>query len=218
MKSFLIIGMGRFGASLAQELCELGNEVLAVDMQEELIQSVSPLVTHAVIADARDKEVLRELSPRSVDCAVVAIGNDIGSSALITLNLKELGVERVVAKAASHTHRKVLEKIGADRVVFPEYEMGTKLAHSLSSSNVLNFIELSEDASIVEIATPRNWVGKNLRELDVRNVYGVNVIALRRAGRMLIAPGANEPLQASDVVVVLGQDKNVNRLQDLWAL
>ena len=182
MKTFLIIGMGRFGSALATELCALGNEVLAVDAQEELIQAVAPQVTHAVTADARDPEVLKELSVRSFDCAIVAIGNDISTSALITLNLKELGVEKVIAKASSHTHRKVLEKIGADRVVFPEHEMGGKLAHTLSSSNMLNFIELSEDASIVEIAVPLTWMGKTLKELDVRNVYGVNVIGLRRNG------------------------------------
>ncbi len=215
MKTFLIVGMGRFGSALATELCALGNEVLAVDSQPEPIQAVASQVTHAVTADARDPEVLRELSARNFDCAIVAIGHDIGTSALITLNLKELGVEKVIAKASSHTHRKVLQKIGADRVVFPEHEMGGKLAHTLSSSNTVNFIELYEDASIIEIITPQKWVGKTLKELDVRNVYGVNVLALRREGRMLIAPGGNLPLEATDVVVVMGLDKNVNRLQNL---
>lgn len=217
MKTFLVVGLGRFGTALATELCVLGNEVLAVDSREDLVQAVAPQVTHAVTADARDQEVLRELAVRNFDCAIVAIGNDIGTSALITLNLKELGVEKVIAKASSHTHCKVLEKIGADRVVFPEHEMGDKLAHSLSNSKVLNFIELSEDASIVEVAVPQAWVGKTLRELDVRNAYGVNIIALRRGPKqkMHIAPGANEPLDPDDVVVVLGLAKNVNRVQNL---
>lgn len=217
MKTFLVVGLGRFGTALANELCVLGNEVLAMDVREELVQAVATQVTHAVTADARDQEVLRELAVRNFDCAIVAVGNDIGTSALITLNLKELGVEKVIAKASSHTHRKVLEKIGADRVVFPEHEMGNKLAHALSSSNVLNFIELSEEASIVEIPTPQSWVGKTLGELDVRNAYGVNVIALRRGPKqkLTIAPGANLPLEATDVVVVLGLDKNVNKVQNL---
>ena len=215
MKTFLVIGLGRFGSAIATELCALGNEVLAIDSQEELIQAVSSQVTHAVTADARDPEVLKELSARDFDCAIVAIGHDIGTSSLITLNLKELGVEKVIAKASSHTHRKVLEKIGADRVVFPEHEMGGKLAHTLSSSNMLNFIELSEEASIVEIAVPLTWMGKTLKELDVRNVYGVNVIGLRRNGKMLITPGGNLPLDPNDVVVVLGLDKNINSLQNL---
>lgn len=218
MKTFLVVGLGRFGTAVATELCALGNEVLAVDSREELVQAIAPRVTHAVTADARDQEVLRELSVRSFDCAVVAIGNDIGTSALVTLNLKELGVEKVMAKASSHTHRKVLEKIGADRVVFPEHEMGGKLAHALSSARVLNFIELSEEASIVEVPVPQSWVGKTLRELDVRNTYGVNVVALRRGGaqgRLTITPSPDESLLDTDVVVVLGLDKQVDRIQKL---
>lgn len=217
MKTFLVIGLGRFGSAVATELCALGNEVMAIDSREELVQAIASQVTHAVTADARDQEVLRELSVRSFDCAVVAIGNDIGTSALVTLNLKELGVEKVVAKASSHTHRKVLEKIGADRVVFPEHEMGGKLAHTLSNARVLNFIELSEEASIVELPVPQAWVGKTLRELDVRSVYGVNVVALRRGtkGRMTITPNPDEPLTETDIAVVLGLDKQVDRIQKL---
>lgn len=217
MKTFLVIGLGRFGSAVATELCALGNEVLAIDSRQELVQAIAPQVTHAVTADARDQEVLRELSVRSFDCAVVAIGNDIGTSALVALNLKELGVEKVVAKASSHTHRKVLEKIGADRVVFPEHEMGGKLAHTLSNARVLNFIELSEEASIVELPVPQAWVGKTLRELDVRSVYGVNVVALRRGakGRMTITPSPDEPLTETDIAVVLGLDKQVDRIQKL---
>ena len=217
MKTFLVLGLGRFGNAVATELCALGNEVLAVDSREDLVQAVAPYVTHAVTADARDPEVLRELSAHSFDCAVVAIGSDIGTSALITLNLKDLGVSKVVAKASSHTHRKVLEKIGADRVVFPEHEMGVKLAHSLSDANVLNFIELSEDASIVEIPVPEAWVNKTLRQLDVRNTYGVNIIALRRGPKqkLTISPGGEDVLESTDVVVALGRDKYINQIQKL---
>lgn len=217
MKTFLVIGLGRFGTAVATELCLLGNEVLGMDVHEELVQAAAPHVTHAVTADARDPEVLRALAVRNFDCAVVAVGSDIGNSALITLNLKELGVNKVVCKAASHTHRKVLEKIGADRVVFPEHEMGNKLAHALSSSNVLNFIELSDEASIVEVSVPADWVGKTIREIDVRNTYGVNVIALRRGEKQkfVIAPGGDATLAADDAIVVLGLDKNINAIQKL---
>ncbi len=217
MKTFLVIGLGRFGTTVATELCTLGNEVLAMDIREELVQAAAPNVTHAVTADARDPEVLRALAVRNFDCAVVAVGGDIGNSALITLNLKELGVNKVVCKAASHTHRKVLEKIGADRVVFPEHEMGNKLAHALSNSNVLNFIELSDEASIVEVPVPSMWVGKTIREIDVRKAYGVNIIALRRGEKQkfMIAPGGDAELAADDVVVVLGLDKNINIIQKL---
>lgn len=217
MKTFLVIGLGRFGSSVATELCVLGNEVLAMDIHEDLVQAAAPHVTHAVTADARDPEVLRALAVRNFDCAIVAVGGDIGNSALITLNLKELGMKKVVCKAASHTHRKVLEKIGADRVVFPEHEMGNKLAHALSSSNVLNFIELSDEASIVEVPVPSMWVGKTIREIDVRNAYGINVIALRRGEKQkfVIAPGGDATLAADDVIVALGLDKNINAIQKL---
>lgn len=217
MKTFLVIGLGRFGSSVATELCSLGNEVLAMDIHEDLVQAAAANVTHAVTADARDPEVLRALAVRNFDCAVVAVGGEIGNSALITLNLKELGVKKVVCKASSHTHRKVLEKIGADRVVFPEHEMGNKLAHALSSSNVLNFIELSDEASIVEVPVPSMWVGKTIREIDVRKAYGVNIIALRRGEKQkfVIAPGGDAELAADDVVVVLGLDKNINIIQKL---
>ena len=217
MKSFLIIGLGRFGASLAVELCAQGHEVLAVDIQPERVQAVADQVTHCVVGDARDPEVLRSLGARNFDCAVAAASADVGVSALIVLNLKELGVARVVGKANSMVHRKVLEKIGADRVVFPEHEMGVKLAQGLSSSNVLNFIELSDDYGIVEPAAPRSWVGHTLKELDVRAKYGVNIIAIRHgaSSRLEVAPGADYALRSGDVVVTLGRNEDINRLHDL---
>lgn len=217
MKTFLVVGLGRFGTAVATELCALGNEVLAMDIREARVQAIAAQVTHAVTADARDPEVLRALAVRNFECAVVAVASDVGTSALIALNLKEIGVSRVVCKAQSHTHRRVLEKIGADRVVFPEHEMGSKLARSLSFSNILNFIELSEDDSIVEIPAPSAWVGHTLRELDVRNTLGVNIIALRqnKGGKLTIAPSADAVIQPEATVVALGKDKNVNRLQKL---
>lgn len=217
MKTFLVVGLGRFGTAVATELCALGNEVLAMDIREDRVQAIAAQVTHAVTADARDPEVLRALAVRNFECAVVAVASDVGTSALIALNLKEIGVSRVVCKAQSHTHRRVLEKIGADRVVFPEHEMGSKLARSLSFSNILNFIELSEDDSIVEIPAPSAWVGHTLRELDVRNTLGVNIIALRqnKGGKLMIAPSADAVIQPEAMVVALGKDKNVNRLQKL---
>ena len=217
MKSFLVIGLGRFGTSLACELCALGHEVMAVDLREERVQEVAGSVTHAAAGDARDPEVLRALGARNFDCAVVSAGDDVGTSALIVLNLKELGVPQVVGKARSAVHHRVLEKIGADRVVFPEHEMGVKLAQGLSSSNVLNFIELSDDYGIVELAAPRSWVGHTLKELDVRAKYGVNIIAIRDGAsrRLEVAPGADYALRSGDVVVTLGRNEDINRLHDL---
>lgn len=217
MKTFVVIGLGRFGTAVATELCELGHEVLAIDASEENVQGVVDRVTHAVTGDARDPAVLRALGVRNYDCAIVAVGDDVGNSALITLNLKDIGVKKVICKAQSHVHRKVLEKIGADRVVFPEHEMGVKLAQGLSSSNVLNFIELSDDFGIVELETPRSWQGKTLRELDVRAKYHVNVIAVRKGdqGALDVAPGGDYALGAKDAVVTLGRNEDINHLHDL---
>ena len=215
MKTFVVIGLGRFGTAVAAELSALGHEVLAIDAREENVQSIADQVTHAVTADARDPAVLRALGVRNYDCAIVGLGSDVGSSALITLNLKELGMKRVICKARSHVHRKVLEKIGADRVIFPEHEMGVKLAQGLSSSSVLNFIEFSEDYGIVELAIPRSWQGKTIRELDVRNAFHVNIIAVRKAGvpnSLDVAPGAKYILEAGDNVVAVGRSEDINRL------
>ena len=217
MKTFVVIGLGRFGTAVATELCELGHEVLAIDGAEEHVQQVAERVTHAVSGDARDPSVLRALGVRNYDCAIVAVGDDVGNSALITLNLKELGVKKVICKAQSHVHRKVLEKIGADRVVFPEHEMGVKLAQGLSSSNVLNFIELSDDFGIVELEAPKSWQGHSIKALDVRAKYHVNIIAVRKGaqGNLDVAPGGDYVLEARDVVVTLGRNDDINRLHDI---
>ena len=177
------------------------------------------MVTHAVSGDARDPAVLKAMGVRNYDCAIVAVGDDVGNSALITLNLKEIGVKEVICKAQSHVHRKVLEKIGADRVVFPEHEMGVKLAQGLSSSNVLNFIEVSDDYGIVELSVPKSWQYKSIRELDVRASYHVNIIAVRKGKdeehALDVAPGADYVLEAGDNVVVLGRSEDINRLHDV---
>ena len=189
-----------------------------MDVREENVQQIADKVTHAVAGDARDPAVLKALGIRNYDCAIVAVGDDVGNSTLITLNLKELGIREVIAKARSHVHRKVLEKIGADRVVFPEHEMGVKLAQGLSSSNVLNFIEVSEDYGILELSVPQSWEGKSLKDLDVRNRYHVNIIAIRKgdAGQELdVAPGAGYLLTREDHVVALGRNEDINRLHEV---
>lgn len=218
MKTYVVIGIGRFGSAVATELCRLGHEVLAIDESEERVQAAAGHVTHAVAGDARDPAVLRALGVRNYDCAIVAAAQDVGSSALITMSLKELGVKKVIAKAQSHVHQKVLEKVGADKVVFPEHEMGVKLAQNLSSANILNFIELSEDFGIVELAVPKAWQGRSIRDLDVRAKYGVNIIAVRKNGdthSLEVAPGADLILSVDDVVVTLGRYENISRLHEL---
>ena len=218
MKTYVVIGLGRFGTAVATELCRLGHEVLAIDGSEDRIQNIADQVTHAVAGDARDPAVLRALGVRNYDCAIVAAADDVGSSALVTMNLKEMGVQKVICKAQSMVHWKVLEKIGADMVVFPEYEMGMKLAQNLSSSNILNFIELSEDYGIVELAAPKSWQGHSIRDLNVRAKYKVNIIAIRRNGEdadLQLTPVADYVIAPGDVVVTLGRYEDIDLLHEL---
>lgn len=213
-KSFLIVGLGRFGSSLALELCALGHEVLALDIRGEAVQPLADRVTHAVVGDARDPDVLSSIGARNFDCAVVAAGSDLGISALITLNLKELQGPKVVGKANSEVHAKVLKKIGADLVVFPEREMALRLAHSLASSDILNFIELSDEYSIVERMVPREWVGKSIVQLDIRAKWKLTVIAVRTGEKMNVAPDRDFVFQSEeDCLVVLGHNKDIDRLE-----
>ena len=212
MKNFVVIGLGRFGSAIARELCELGHQVLAMDTNRELVQNIADDVTHAVVGDGRDPSVLEALGVKDYDCAVVAIGSDVGSSALITMRLKELAVPQVVCKAQSHVHQRLLEKVGADRVVFPEHEMGIKVAQGLAHSNIINFIELSPEYGIVEIDLPNGWAGKTIRDLDVRAKYEVNVIAVRRGQDINVAPGAQCILFAGDKLMVIGRDANISAL------
>ena len=213
MKNFVVIGLGRFGTAVARELYEVGNDVLGLDTNSENVENIADYVTHAVTGDGRDPEVLRALGVADYDCAVVAVGSDVGSSALITMRLKEAGVPQVVCKAQSHVHQRLLEKIGADRVIFPEHEMGIKVAQGLARSNILNFIELSPDIGIAEVSVPESWVGKSLRELNVRAKYDVNVIAVRRGGALELTMDAGSALEAGMVLIVLGPNDALANLQ-----
>jgi len=215
MKSYVVIGMGRFGSEVARQLYKCGCEVLAIDMQSELVQQISQDVTHAVVADSRDKEVLKMLGVGDFDCAVVGIGDDLAASVLITMNLKDLGVPYLVCKAHDDTHQRILEELGAHRIVIPEKENAARLAKSLSSPNLLDYIELSEDYSIVEFPAPQSWIGKNLKELNVRAKLGVNILAVRRDGKLDISPAPDAAFQNGDVVVVLGDSKALKAVQKL---
>lgn len=215
MKTYLVIGLGRFGASLATQLCTLGAEVLAVDVRSDLVQQVANAVTHAVVGDAQDKEVLRSLGARNFDCAVIAIGDDLAASVLITMNLKELEVPYIVCKAHDETHRKVLEKLGVDRVVIPEQEHAQRLGRSLYRHNVLDYIELSQSHGILEVPAPKTWIGKTLRELNVRAKLGVNIIAVENGGRTNVSPAADYAIQPGDTLVVLGENYALEAVQKL---
>jgi len=215
MKSYMVIGMGRFGTEVARQLCALGCEVLAVDTSADLIQQVANDVTHAVVADARDKEVLKALGAKDFDCAVVAIGDDLANSVLATMNVKELGIPKVVCKAHDGTHRQVLLKLGADQVVIPEQENAGRLARSLSSHNVLDYIELSDEYGIIEVPAPKSWIGKSLKELNVRAKLGVNIIAIKSEGYINVSPSADYIIAVNDVMVVLGDSIALKEVQKL---
>ena len=214
-KQFAIVGLGRFGTSVAKTLYQMGYEVLAVDADEARVQDFSDEVTHVVQADTTDEDTLKALGIRNFDVVVVAIGADVQANLMTTLQLKELGVPYIVAKAKNPLHGKMLEKIGADRVVYPERDMGQRVAHNLVSSNVLEYIELSPDYSIVEVTAPSALVGKNLVETDLRGRYEVNVVAIRRGEQLLVPPQPTEKILEKDVLFVVGANRGVQRLEEL---
>ena len=215
MKSYIVIGLGKFGAEAAKRLCQLGGEVLAIDRNPDLVQPISNQVTQAVVGDARDKEVLRALGAKDFEWAVVAIGANLADSVLATMNLKELGVPYIVCKASDETHRQVLMKLGADKVVIPEQEQADRLAKNLSSPNVLDYIELSNEYGIIEIPAPGSWQEKSLKELNVRAKLGVNIIAVKCGGQINVSPAADYRIQSDDVMVVLGDTAALDAVQKL---
>ena len=215
MKSYVVIGLGRFGTEAAKRLCELGCEVLAIDCKSELVQQISSFVTQAVVGDARDKGVLKALGVENFDCAIVAIGDSLGDSVLSTMNLKELGVPYVVCKAYDETHRQVLLKLGANKVLIPEQEQASRLARSLSSTNVLDYIELSDAYGIIEVPAPTSWLGKSLKELNVRAKLGVNIIAIKHGAEINVSPGADYEIMPGDIMEILGDSKALSAVQKL---
>ena len=206
MKSYVVIGLGRFGAELATRLYACGEEVMVIDTNEQLIDKIADRVTRAVAADARDADVLKKLGVENFDRAIVAVGSDLAASALITMNLKGLNVPYIMCKAHDDTYKSILEKLGADKVVIPEREVADKLALGLTHAGVMEYIELSQEFGIVEMEPIPAWVGKTIRELELRNTYGVNVIAVRsQEDTIKIPPDIDTPIPADVVMVMLGK-------------
>lgn len=213
-KQFIVIGLGRFGSSIARTLYSLGNDVLAIDSSEDTIQEIADSVTHAVQADATDENALKSLGLRNFEIAVIGMGSDIQASIMVTLLVKELGVKYVIAKAQNELHAKVLYKIGADRVIFPERDMGIRVAHNLASSNILDYIELSPDYSIAEISAIPEWIGKSLREINMRSRYGINVMAIKRDNDINVSPTADDGVIDGDILVVIGGTVELNKIEN----
>jgi trk system potassium uptake protein len=210
---YAVIGLGRFGSSLATTLHQAGNEVLAIDRNEERIEEYKDHVTYAVVADSTDEEALKRVGIRNFDAVIVAIGDDIQASILTVLILKELGVKKVVAKAINQRHGQVLYKVGADWVVFPERDMGERVATQLMSPNVLDYIELAKDYSIEEVKIHPSMIGKNLRELNLRARFNITVIAIISGGKVSISPSPDQTIKEGDILVVIGENKDLDRFE-----
>ena len=213
MKTFAVIGLGRFGSSIAKRLYQLGNEVLVIDEDETAVREIADDVTYAVVGDAQNIEVLRNLGVANYDGAVVAVGSDLSASIFVTMNLKEMGCKNVICKAANDRSKAALEKVGADRVIIPEYTMAAKLAESLSSGNVLDYISLSDDFSICEVEVPQIWIGKSILQLLVRTTYGIALLAVRRDSAMEISPGPDFVFEEGDIVLALGENEKLEKLK-----
>ena len=216
-KQFIVIGLGRFGNALAKTVYELGHDVLAIDMDEQKVQNIADDVTHAVQMDATDENALKTVGLRNFDVAVVTIGSDIQSSIMATLLAKEMGVSFIIAKARSEQHAKVLSKIGADKVILPEQDMGVRVAHNLVSSNILDYIELSSEYSIMEIEALEEWAGKNLKELELRKKYGINIVAIKDGKKVSVSPKADAVVNKNDIVVALGSVSDLRKLEKILA-
>ena len=213
METFVVIGLGRFGSAVAEELCALGHQVLAIDTDEAAVQKMADRVTQAVVGDCRDMDVLRALGVNHARCAVVAFSDDIGNSVLITLNLKELGIPRIVCKARSASHEELLRRIGADQVVFPEQESGRNLAHTLNNTEILDYIELSKHYSIVKTGVPASWVGKSVGELAIRKQYKVNIVSVQGAdGSLQTVPLPDYVFRPGDLVFSLGRNEDNDKV------
>ncbi len=213
-KQFAVIGLGRFGSSVASELYQLGNDVLAIDISEDRVQENIENVTQVVEADATDEATLKSLGISNYDVVVVAIGENIQASILTTLIVKELGVETIIVKAQNDLQAKVLYKIGADKVIFAERDMGVRLAHTLVTPNVLDYIELSEEYIIAEVKSGEKMIGKSLAELEIRSKHGFNVIALKNVEKINVSPSASDVIAQNDILVVIGRNEGLKKFEE----
>jgi len=213
-QSVLVIGLGRFGSAAARELMTLGHEVLVVDKDEARVNDIAPDVTHAVQADASDEDALRGLGAADFDHAIVAISGDAQPSIFATMALKNLGVKNVIAKAGTTIHGSILERVGATRVVYPEREMGARVAHAFNTSHVVDYLDIAPGFGIVRFSPPSNWVGRSLRDLDLATRYRLTVIARRRADNVTVNPHRDEMVAAGDELVLIGLDANLEKLED----
>ncbi|MBU4227359.1 TrkA family potassium uptake protein [bacterium] len=212
MKQFIVLGLGRFGSAVATTLVELGHEVLGVDNDEERVDDLKDKITQAVQADITEEKVLKELGVKNFDAAIVSIATNLEASILVTMMLKEMGLKYIIAKAQNNLHAKVLEKIGVDKIVFPERDMGARIAQRLITPDIKDYIDLEPDYNVIEIEALPDFVDKTLSELDLRNKYGINVLAIKRNNSFNISPQAKDIIKKGDLLIVIGETKKITEL------
>ena len=212
-QSVLVIGLGRFGSAAARELMTLGHEVLAVDRDEALVNDIAPDVTHAVQADASDGDALRAIGAADFAHAIVAISSEAEPSIFATMSLKNLGVGNIIAKAGTSLHGSILERVGATRVVYPEREMGARVAHSFGTRQVVDYLDIAPNFGIIRFTPPPGWVGRSLRELDLPGRFNLTVIAIRRGDKVTVNPGRDESIAANEELVLIGPDDKLELLE-----
>lgn len=216
MKSYIVFGCGKFGSSVAKTLSELGNEVMIVDINMDSIEEIADYVTTAIQCDVMDQNATSEMGLKNFDAAVVAIGTNFEAAIMSTVLAKEAGIEYIVAKAINNRQALILKKLGADKIIFPERDMGVRVAHNLSASNLMDFIQLSPDYSIAEFLCPVTWISKTLKQLNVRNKYKVTVLAIERGNNDIqIDPHPDSALQEGDVLVLLGKDEDLKDIEKI---
>jgi len=215
VKRIVVIGLGIFGSNIAKELFDSGMEVIAIDKNKEIIQKIKDYATKAILADATDKEVLEEIGIQPDDITIISFGEDLAASTLLTLHLKELNVKEIIVKAPNEDHKRILEKVGATEVIIPEKEMASKVAKSLTSPNILDYLPVSGDYTISEIAPPSSFLGKTIANLNLRTKYHIEVIAVRDvlSDRLEMVPPASFVLKDSDVLVVIGKEQDIQKIK-----
>ncbi len=214
MNSFCIIGLGKFGTSLANALSNAGKQVMVIDSDTEKVTMIADNVTNAVIGDATSMNLLKASGVADYDCAVVCMTSNISDIILVTIQLKELGVKYVISRAVNDGHKKVLEHIGADEIVYPENDMGERLAFRLSNSSITDFVQF-KGYKVVEMVVPEDWVGKDLITLNLRKTFGVNIIAVRYTdGRIDVSPSPTREFNAGEIVSVVGDDHDIDRMTE----
>lgn len=212
MKSFCIIGLGKFGVALANALVDAGKQVMIIDVDSEKVTEIADNVTNAVIGDASNMNLLKASGVADYDCAVVCMTSNISDIILVTIQLKELGVKHVIARAVNEGHKKVLEHVGADEIVYPEHDMGERLAFKLSNTSIEDFVQF-KGYKVVELVIPESWEGKDLITLNLRKNFGVNVIAVRYTdGRLDVSPSPTREFRAGEIVSIVGDDNDIDKL------